>query len=83
MEVARKAAALARLEASDFQTAELRQLLATAKDELMTGRRQASKEVHSAWRQAAASQSGLAAQPAAFAALPTELFRMNAGRDAA
>lgn len=82
MEVARKAAALARLEAAEFQTAELRQLVATAKDEFMTGRRQASKEVHAAWRQAAASQSGHAAQTAAFAALQTELFRMKAGHDA-
>ncbi|KAJ8604359.1 hypothetical protein CTAYLR_002549 [Chrysophaeum taylorii] len=68
-----KAAALARVEANGFQTAELRELHAIAKEELSACHRRASQEVDAAWRQAAASDSGHAAMTAAFDALLTQL----------
>lgn len=64
-----KAAALAKVEAADFAAAELREMHAIAKAELEACHKRASHEVDVAWRQAAASDSGHAAQTAAFNAL--------------
>lgn len=59
----------AKVEANGFENAELRELQAIAQAELQACRDRASREVDAAWRQAAASDAGHAAQSAAFAAL--------------
>lgn len=76
-ETSDKAAALAQVEAAGFQSAELRQLNAIARENLETCHDKATSEVDAAWRKAAAADSGHAAQTAAFAAVHAELDRLR------
>lgn len=77
-----KAAALAKVEAADFAAAELREMHAIAKAELEACHKRASHEVDVAWRQAAASDSGHAAQTAAFNAIQEQCHQLAAKFDA-
>lgn len=81
IERSKAVAAVARAEAAAFELAEARNFLNMTRDDLSECESRAGLEIRAAWSQADASDSGHAAQAAAFAALFAENARLRAALD--